>query len=404
MNATLQDSDRPLVACASRAADPQEAVAELVAAIGDVELAGALLFCSHTYPREELACALKAALPGGPLIGCTSAGELTDRGYDTDSLQLIGFPADSFSMASLRFDDLDNFDPEAAQGAIRQLVAGARLDHAAAGDLHQVALFFVDGLSHREELLTMTAQHALGDVQLIGGSSGDGLSFRETAVLHEGRFHSDAAVIAVLTSRRPMHVFCANHYRPGPAKMVITEADPESRTVFEINAAPAAEEYLRLASPLAPAPGAGLDEALDVHFFAAHPPMVRTGGQYHVRSIQSANADGSLTFYCAIDTGVVLTIGEPVDRLSWMRELFQSVSRKVGAIDRIIGFDCVLNRLDAEDRQILREVSDIYVENKVLGFSTYGEQFLAAHMNQTFSGLAIGRSGEQVAAAPPDGR
>jgi len=405
MNTALHDNDRPLVACASHAADPVAAVAELVAAIGNVELAGALLFCSHTYPRGELAAALAAALPGAPLIGCTSAGELTDRGYDTDSLQLIGFPADSFSMASLRFDDLDRFDPEAAQGAIRQLVAGARLDHAAAaGDLHQVALFFVDGLSHREELLTMTAQHALGDVQLIGGSSGDGLSFRETAVLHEGRFHSDAAVIAVLTSRRPMHVFCANHYRPGPAKMVITEADPESRTVYEINAAPAAEEYLRLSG----VPGGAAAEdpvaMLDAHFFAAHPPMVRTGGQSHVRSIQSVNPDGSLTFYCAIDTGVVLTIGEPVDRLSWMRELFQSVSRKVGAIDHIIGFDCVLNRLDAEDRQILREVSEIYIENRVLGFSTYGEQFLAAHMNQTFSGLAIGRSGSQVAPAPLGGR
>lgn len=387
MDLTLRDDDRPLVACASHAEDPQVAVAELVEAVGGVELAGALLFCSHRYPREELARALTARLPGVPLIGCTSAGELTERGYDTDSLLLIGFPATSFSMASLRFDELDNFDPVAAQGAIRQLVAGARLDHGAAGDLHQVALFFVDGLSHREELLTMTAQHALGDVQLIGGSSGDGMSFRETAVLHEGRFHSDAAVIAVLTSRRPMHVFCANHYRPGPAKMVITEADPETRTVYEINAAPAAEEYQRLAG----SPG----EPLDVHFFAAHPPMVRTGGQFHVRSVQTANPDGSLTFYCAIDTGVVLTIGEPVDRLTWMRDLFQSVSRKVGAIDHIIGFDCVLNRLDAEDRQILREVSDIYVENNVLGFSTYGEQFLAAHMNQTFSGLAIGRAADE---------
>jgi hypothetical protein len=390
MDATLHDSDHPLVACASHAQDPRDAVAELVAAVGEVELAGALLFCSHRYPREDLARALTARLPGVPLIGCTSAGELTNRGYDTDSVLLIGFPAASFSMASLRFDDLDHFNPELAQGAIRQLVAGARLDHGAAVDLHQVALFFVDGLSHREELLTMTAQHALGDVQLIGGSSGDGLSFRETAVLHEGRFHSDAAVIAVLTSRRPMHVFCANHYRPGPAKMVITEADPETRTVYEINAAPAAEEYLRLASPVAGSP-----EALDVHFFAAHPPMVRTGGQFHVRSVQSANPDGSLTFYCAIDTGVVLTIGEPVDRLSWMRELFEQVSHKVGAIDHIIGFDCVLNRLDAEDRQILREVSELYVENKVLGFNTYGEQFLAAHMNQTFSGLAIGRCADE---------
>ncbi len=96
---------------------------------------------------------------------------------------------------------------------------------------HQVALFFVDGLSHREELLTMTAQHALGDIQLIGGSGGDGLSFRNTPVLHDKAFHADAAVIVLLSSARPLHVFCTNFYRPGPSKMVITEADPETRTV-----------------------------------------------------------------------------------------------------------------------------------------------------------------------------
>lgn len=229
----------------------------------------------------------------------------------------------------------------------------------------------------------MTAQHALGDIKLIGGSSGDGLSFRETGVFHEGRFHTDAAVIAVLSSRRPLHVFSANHYRPGPAKMVITEADAETRTVFEINAAPAAEEYRRLTG--------SCETVLDAHFFAAHPPMVRTGGQSHVRSIQSANPDGSLTFYCAIDTGVVLSVGEPVDRLQKIEDLFGALRETVGEIDHIITFDCVLNRIDAENRQIAREVSNLYVDNRVLGFNTYGEQFLAAHMNQTFSGLAIGR-------------
>lgn len=383
MGMEVDYKDRPLVACTSRAADPAKAVAELAAAIAGTELAGALLFCSHGYPREALAHELGTRLPQVPVIGCTSAGELTDRGYDTESMVLIGFPADSFSMATMRFDDLDRFDAQEAQGTIRQFVAGARLDHGAADDVHQVALFFVDGLSHREELLTMTVQHALGDVQLIGGSSGDGLTFRETGVLHDGRFHTDAAVIAVLTSRRPMHAFCANHYRPGPARMVITEADPETRTVYEINAAPAVQEYLRLAGSPA--------ETLDARYFAAHPPMVRTGGQHHVRSIQTANPDGSLTFYCAIDTGVILTIGEPVAREAWLRDLFDEVAGKVGEIDRIIGFDCVLNRLEAEDRQITRAISRLYVENRVLGFNTYGEQFRAAHMNQTFTGLAIGR-------------
>jgi hypothetical protein len=30
-------------------------------------------------------------------------------------------------------------------------------------------------------------------------------------------------------------------------------------------------------------------------------------------------------------------------------------------------------------------------ENNVIGFSTYGEQFSAMHLNQTFTGVALGR-------------
>jgi len=376
--------DETLLALSSHAGDAGDAVAEIAAGIGDRALAGGLLFCSNRFDRSELARAIAAHMPAIPLVGCSSAGELTARGYDSDSLLFIGFPAEDFSLAALRFTDLDRIDVPAAQGAIRQLVATERHAHGGRdAPLHQVALVFVDGLSHREEVLTMTVQDALGEIQLIGGSSGDGLAFRETGVLHEGVFLRDAAVIALLSSRRPMHVFWSNHYAPGPAKMVITEADPESRTVYEINSAPAAAEYRRLI---------GMPEGpLDAHVFAAHPPMVRIGGKYHVRSIQSVNADCSLTFYCAIDTGIVLTIGEPIERIESMERLIGEVTGHVGAIDHVIGFDCVLNRLDAEQRQLTQDVSRFYEKHRILGFNTYGEQFHSVHMNQTFSGLAIGR-------------
>ena len=43
--------------------------------------------------------------------------------------------------------------------------------------------------------------------------------------------------------------------------------------------------------------------------------MVRLGGAEYVRSIQKANPDGSLSFYCAIDEGLVLTLSEGRDLL-----------------------------------------------------------------------------------------
>jgi hypothetical protein len=35
-------------------------------------------------------------------------------------------------------------------------------------------------------------------------------------------------------------------------------------------------------------------------------------------------------------------------------------------------------------------VSQMLAANNVIGFSTYGEQFAAMHLNQTFSGIAFG--------------
>lgn len=384
MHAPRASAAGGLVVASSQAACPAEAVADIAASIGDQALAGGIMFCSSAYPRAALAAAVRDRLGGVALVGCTSAGEITARGYDSDSLLFMGFPAGSFSFRTLPVSDIDGFDREDARRQIRHLVANARAEAQAMGeDTHHAALFLVDGLSHREELLTMTVQEALGDIPLIGGSSGDGLNFNETGVLFDGTFRSGTAVIAIITSTRALKVFSESYYQPGDAKMVITLADPERRIVREINALPAADEYRRLAG----APGAVLDTA----FFAAHPPMVRMGGAYHVRSIQSANPDGSLTFYGAVDRGVVLAVGQPVDRIAQLTAFFDGLRDELGDIDHVLGFDCVLNRIDAENRQITRAVSEIYAANRVRGFNTYGEQYGAAHLNQTFTGLVIGR-------------
>lgn len=373
-----------VVFAASHAGDPFAAMEEIAAQLGEDTLAGAIIFCPHRFDPARLAWAINLQTEGVRVIGCTSSGELTDQGYDHDSLSVIGFPASSFHLTSHCFLDIEHFDPAAARAQVRKLAAQAERESRALGEsVNHVALFLVDGLSHSEELLTMTLQDALGEIPLIGGSSGDDLTFRQTSIFEGGAFHQRAAVVAILSTPRPLHVFKAQHYRPGERKMVITGALPADRVVTEINAEPAAQEYLRLAGH------AG--EALNMEFFAAHPLMVRAGGEYHVRSVQTANADGSLTFYCAIDEGLVLTVGEPVDRIAGMEALFQDIAGAIGPVDRIIAFDCVLNRIDAERRQISYDVSQLYRKHGVIGFNTYGEQYHALHVNQTFSGLAIGQ-------------
>ena len=364
--------------------DPTRAIEAVFRELDPPTLAGMILFCSSRYDLAQLADAIAARSEGLTVIGCTSSGEIAPDGLREGTITAMGFPAAGFTMSALRFDELDQFDAGHAHQAVRALVADASERSRHLGpDISRAAIFLVDGLSHREEMLTVTVQDALGEIPLIGGSSGDGLDFRETFVFHDGMFRRDAALVAVLASKRKMHAFHAQHYAPGGVKMVVTSADPVDRIVHEINAEPAAEEYARLIGVL-PA-------ELGPPVFASHPPMVRAGGAYYCRSIQSANPDGSLTFYCAIDEGIVMTLGEAHDVMPELEALFDRLDTEVGGIDRVLGFDCVLNSVELTQRQLRHKVSELFVRRDVVGFNSYGEQFHALHVNQSFSGLAIGR-------------
>ena len=56
-----------------------------------------------------------------------------------------------------------------------------------------------------------------------------------------------------------------------------------------------------------------------------------------------------------------------------------------------IGCDCFLRRLEIENDGGVESVATLLRQQRVIGFNTYGEQFNGMHINQTFTGVAIGR-------------
>jgi len=218
---------------------------------------------------------------------------------------------------------------------------------------------------------------------VVGGSAGDGLRFERSWVFYDGKAHTDAAVLILIKTSLPFRLFKCDHFKPTSHKMVVTEADIEQRIVKEINAEPAALEYSR-------AVDLG-DTQLDAFSFAAHPVLVRVGGAYYARSIQRMDPDGSLRFFCAIDEGMVLTVARGLDPVESTRNLLDEMKCEMGGVSIFLGFECVLRRLDVEQHQLSREMSDLYRRNNVIGFQTYGEQYRSMHVNQTLTGVAIGR-------------
>jgi hypothetical protein len=371
----MAESLMPVSDCA---ADDPAAAAVLCRGLGAGPFALVILFVSPQATLVPLLLGLSAALPDGTrVVGCTTAGEIAG-GYAEGRIVAVGLPQAHFAAETLLIPDLGRLDPDALIGAM--IRARGALARARPAWDHEFAFLMVDGLSAKEDELAAALASGLGPVPLFGGSAADGTRFRETFVLHDGRVLRHAAVLAMLRTDCPVRVFKTDHLHPTATRMVVTEADPARRIVRRINAEPAALEYARLV---------GKDPGqLSPFIFAAHPVVVRIGGRHHVRAIRQVDPNGDLIFYSAIDEGLVLTLAQPADMVAHLEGELAALSRPV-APAAILACDCVLRRMEAEERQVAGRLSDILRRYHVTGFSTYGEQLNAMHVNQTLTGVAI---------------
>ncbi|MGQ0673722.1 MAG: FIST N-terminal domain-containing protein [Hyphomicrobium sp.] len=372
-----------LLVAASPSGDTAVAVSEVLASLAGAEIQHLVVYFAPLHDARRLSDALAVAFPGVPVSGCSTAGEIAPAGMMQGGLVVIGFPRSGFRVVSEVIENVGQHGVERANVIVRRMKAAlvGREERSLAGRLF--ALMLVDGLSNAEERLVAAVNWAIDDVQLVGGSAGDGLSFDQTVLIHGTTVHRRAAIIVMVESDIPFRVFKSENFEPTPIKLVVTSADTESRIVHELNAEPAAREY-------AAAIGL-LPDDLGPFSFASYPLVVKIGGDYYCRSIRNMNPDGSLSFFCAIDEGLVFTVARPQDIVSATARTLGEIDTALGGIDMVLGFDCVLRRLDAENRQIRHELDALYRQYRVVGFHTYGEQYNAMHLNQTLTGIAFGR-------------
>jgi hypothetical protein len=193
-------------------------------------------------------------------------------------------------------------------------------------------------------------------------------------------------VLILIHTTLPFRVFKTQHFISTNERLVVTEADTSRRIVKEINGLPAAAEYARLV---------GVDvHELNPMRFAAAPVVVIIDGTDYVRSIQKANPDGSLTFFCAIDEGVVFRVAHGVGLINNLEQTFDMIRAEIGPPQLVIGCDCILRKLEVSQSGLDDRVAEIFRSNNVIGFNSYGEQFHGVHINQTLTGIAIGAAPE----------
>ena len=370
-------NDQRLKVRQAHTADPDvdRALAELSLELDTRGASANLLFCSPNYDLEKLARKI-AAVFSGPVIACTTAGQLGQNGFQKGGITAVSLTSSELRVSPYLIAPLVECQAQASQAAFAAM--SGMLER---GSERAFGLVLVDGLSRTEERLAASLYQSLGTIPLIGGSAGDELAFQGTYVYHEGRFLRDAALFALFETTLPFATFKVQHVTPGRHKLVVTMADPEQRVVQEFNGEPAAEAY---------AETLGVEvEELSSRLFSKNPLMLLVGGEHYVRSVQRVNADHSLGFFCALEEGLVLTVGEGGDPLLALQRGFDGVREKIGTPEIVLGCDCVLRRMEFEQAGSDSAVGDLMSRNRVVGFSTYGEQYNAIYVNQTLSAVAL---------------
>jgi hypothetical protein len=360
----------------SESLNPVEAVAEFASQIGDEDVNTIIFFCSPDYDLNVLGRELHNTF-SCTCIGCTSSGQIGSKGFQHSGLLGLGL-GDNFRSQKFMIHPLSDYS-----GVIADIAETLRHDSEVRPHMQRFGLLLVDGLAMAEERLTANLYQQIGNVPIIGGSAGDDLRFEKTYIYDgKGQFISNAAIFSVIETSAPVITFKVQHFKPSDIELVITEADPEKRLILEINGEPAAQAY-------AEALGIRVQD-LTPTIFSAHPLVLSFGDEPYVRSIQKCNQDLSLTCYCAIEEGLIVAIGKAEDPVRTLEQSFAKVREIIHDPAIIIGCDCILRRLQFEQEGLEQQIGSVMIQNRVVGFSTYGEQFNGLHVNQTFTGVAIG--------------
>jgi len=377
----------PIHKLSSRAADERAAAVELLEQLPPSQEGTVVLFVTPQYDLARLGAAMRAG--GRDRVLAAATGRAIGRGgFSPHGIDGFFLPGSRFKVADALIENAARFGlPEArdlARALRRRL--GARI---AERFPHLFGLLLVDAEPRCEERLTAALGTELGGVPLVGGSAGDsyfhpgGQSPDAARVLHRGAGRRGAAVFCLVASATPIHAVSHTHYVPDRRRrVVITEADPERRLVFEIDGREAIAAY---------AQAAGLKHApRDAGDYAPHPLMVRIGGQYFARGLQSVHADGALEFACAMEPGMVLTVARPGDMVEDLAAMFTGMREAIGPPELVVGFECSARTVEMQRTGLSAAVGRLFADNSVVGFCTLGEQFNTVHVNNSFTCVGIG--------------
>jgi hypothetical protein len=349
-----------------------------------------IVFCSDSYNLEQLSRGVRALSGEAPLIGCSTAGEISISGPTDAGVVVIGLGGDGFSVAVESF--------EGASSNLR--AAGAHV----AGSLtelsdkpHKILMLLTDGLAGDQQEIVRGAYEVSGaSIPLVGGCAGDDLKMQGTFQLFGDRILKDSVVGAAIGSDGPFGVGVHHGWTKVGDPMLVTKS--ADNRVYTLDDRPALDRYLdKLGAP----EDARTDPAAFTQFALTHPlGLMRRSGEPQVRFVAEADFnDRSLGCIAEVPQGGMAWFMEG-DSTSVLEATEAACDEALSNLTDdpigMIAFDCIARKGVLGDEGIkveIDKIAELAGGASVAGFYTYGEiartKGINGFHNQTLVVLAV---------------
>ena len=329
------------------------------------------VFGAISYNQEELLEGVNSVIPGTPVIGCTTDGEISTPGLSTDSVVALALASDQIKFSTVAVDSLlqDSFK------------AGIKVGDQFINTNVKYMQIFSDGLLGNGSKIVEGIQKVLGKgIKIAGGTAGDGSLFTRTYQYHNDQVLTNSIVGVAFEGDFPFATGVSSGWTPvGMAKEVTKSI---GNVVYELDGQPALDVYKKfLGKHASLLPAVGVEYPLGL---LGPQGDVEEDGYFLCRATMGVDHEkGSITFAGDVPQGamVKMTMGNELDivkaaKVAAQRALDQlkknkNIQPKVAFLYSCMARKIVLGSRTNEEILAVKEV--IGKDFPIIGFYTYGE-------------------------------
>lgn len=371
------------VICAhSGRADTAPAIQELEAQLVGAEPMAVFFFCGDDHDGLAIDAKLRTLFPSAEVIGCTTAGEYTNKAYGQNGVSVMTLGRSKVvrcAAAMAEFDKGASVDVSVNE-ACRALAQKLQVDLRELDPASWIGIVLNEGMKGNEEAVNATLGFVAPFLSFLGGSAGDNLKAKETRVFYQGVESMCGSVILLMELAVPHVIVKSCSLEPTATKLLVNKV--QGRVVYEIDGQLAVARYAEIVG--------STPEQLNHPVFMANPLGVVIDGEPWVRAPIAVLPDGGLLFGCAIHEGSQLFLLRSTDLVGDTNRALQKGAAELGREpSSALVFNCAHRFVEIQVKKLEPGFCEAISHYPVAGFNSYGESWLA-HMNQTMIALLFG--------------